>query len=275
MSARLGGQKRALLLGLAVVGGELLRLAISPGADAVLKDPLSVAPGLLVTGAILGWTVAWAAHAGRWSNVSLGLALYMSYTAVRVLLVAAETAFFAPTINGTSEELPRLVVAGLAGAVPPVWVGVRVYADDGTEPEMARVRAAIRRPGRIAAALMASGVLYVALFFAFGLATFAIEPVRAFYAGVEPALLSLLAVEFGRGVGLGVVVLLLAVATRGEAQPQALLCGAFLAATNATLLVYPTPPLPDLVRLVHVLEIAAANFLFGVLSCRLLRPRIP
>ena len=57
---------------------------------------------------------------------------------------------------------------------------------------MARVREAICRPGRVVAALMASGVLYVALCFAFGLATFTIEPVRAFYAGIEPFLLSLL-----------------------------------------------------------------------------------
>lgn len=173
----------------------------------------------------------------------------------------AETLFF--DIGVGRPMLLRLYAVALLGALVLALVADRLVprAANGAGAEAARAW-----PVR----LLAGGLAYVVLYFAFGMA--AIPFMADFYQGRPmPSFPSLIALQVFRGLAFAGVAWLVAAFVAGPRLRRAVWAGATLSIVGGVIpLLAPNAFLPDHVRLVHLVEVGVSNFLFGLVATLLL-----
>ena len=226
----------------------------------------------LSTGLTVGIVYA-VAMAGRTRGWPLFRLLFQLYAGVNVLNIQIENLVFGTAPPG---EIARTTATGLLAAA-----GVSAaLAWPSTRDRLGGASDAIGMlTGSLWWKLPALGVLYIVLFLAAGSL---IHPyIREFYARnpviVLPSFGVLLLTEFSRGL-VHVVSLWPFLRTMSGRRRQAgLLAGLALSILGgiSSLLLPIDDILPLEIRRVHIAEIFGSNFLFGIVTARLLVPRAP
>jgi hypothetical protein len=119
--------------------------------------------------------------------------------------------------------------------------------------------------------LAASTLLYMTLYFSFGLIAWQNPVLREFYAGglVIPAWMPLF--QIPRGLLWTALALPVIRMMKGPGWEAGLAVGLLFAVlTGAALLIPNNPIMPDSVRLTHCAELMSSNFIFGMLSTALM-----
>jgi len=182
--------------------------------------------------------------------------------------------------------VPRLMAAGLVLACLWIPLAVRILGrwrpDAPAEASGGPVQPWVAVRWR----LLLAAVAYVALYFTFGYYVAWRRPaITAYYQGTDPGSFWLSLHNMLRGTpwlapvqalrgllwtGLGLTVVR---NLRGSVVEKALAVGALFAVVMCAGLLLPNPFMPHEVRMIHLVETASSNFLFGCLLVWLFRPK--
>lgn len=267
----------------------------SAAVAGALPDPAASEPGLVSPGAgvliialVNVGVVAALVLASRWRGWKLALSLALAYYGAVTLLTQIETWYFLSSLTVDESVLPRLFVMGVPTALVFVPLSVRILGKWQRGDESAASHGPALSAIEWTWKLAVLSVLYVAFYWTAGYFIAWQNPeLRAFYgqpgdplpfvAHTRSVLRSdpgLFAFQLGRGL-LWVCCALPIVRGSGVSTPRTALLVALLfsAPQNiAQILANPLMPIAS-VRLSHLIETAASNFLFGVLVVWILRHR--
>lgn len=179
----------------------------------------------------------------------------------------------------------RIIAMGAALAVIVAPLAALLFGRSRTQSGDAQVSiraAAANRPGRV---FLISALVYVALYLAFGYFIAWQSPaVREYYGGAASTgflshLWSLqrqvpwfLPFQFVRGILWAAIGLILLPLLTGSWLRKGVVLGIFLAIMMNAQLLLPNHLMPQEVRLVHIVETAPCNLIFGILLAWLCRP---
>lgn len=264
------------LVSFVVVSGALLSNAQGQPSPAEASASLVALLAVSLMNAAV-WT--WVVLRSRWSGWKLVLTVFFVFYGVSTLMPQIETAYFVTSLP--PGMLTRLFVAGLiiAAVFSPLAVLIlgkaRAQTSEVSRPAMP-VREWVIRLSLVA-------IAYLVIYFTFGyFIAWKSEAVRAYYGGSDPGgfiahinflirsepLLFLL--QIARGLLWAAIALPVIKMMKGEWW-EAGLAVALLFAMMSSLLLIPNPLMPVEVRMVHLLETATSNFLFGWLVVVILR----
>ncbi len=211
----------------------------------------------------------------RWAGWKLVLAIFVVFYGVNTVMSQIETAYFLTRLP--PGLLPRLFLAGAiiaalvsALAVPILGKGRRAGPDDEGE-------AGLNMPVRQWIVKLALIVIaYVIIYFTFGyFIAWKNDAVRAYYGGSDPGSLlaqmrivlretpMLLPLQAVRGLLWTALAVLVIRMMKGEWWEAGLAVALSFAVLMNSQLLLPNPLMPQEVRMVHLLETASSNFLFG------------
>jgi len=211
----------------------------------------------------------------RWAGWKLVLAIFVVFYGVITVMSQIETAFFITRLP--PGLLPRLFLAGAiiaalfsALAVLILGKGRRAGTDDRSE---ARLNMSV---GQWIGKLSLIVIAYVVIYFTFGyFIAWQNEAVRSFYGGSDPGSFlaqirsvirdtpMLLPLQAARALMWTALAVLIIRMMKGEWWEAGLAVTlSFTVLMNSQLLL-PNPLMPQEVRMVHLLETASSNFLFG------------
>jgi hypothetical protein len=222
----------------------------------------------------------------RWAGWKLVLAIFVVFYGVVTVMSQIETAFFLTRLP--PGLLPRLFLAGViiaalfsALAVLILGKGRRAGTDDLNEVGFNM------SVGQWIVKLSLIVIVYVVIYFTFGyFIAWQSEAVRSFYGGSDPGsffaqirivlrdtpmLLPLQAVRALMWTALAVLIIRM---MKGEWWEAGLAVALSFAVLMNTQLLLPNPLMPQEVRMVHLLETASSNFLFGWLVVLMLLARL-
>jgi hypothetical protein len=261
-----------------VVSYGLLMPAVPPDPTAAASPiPPALAP-LLVAAlhtAVMGWLVL------RSRRTGWGLAWVMTavFFGVHSLMPQVESWIF-QAYSGYAAHLPaamipRIVVAGLLHACLWIPVAVRILgrspgeAGAGPPPPLFAALTTWR--------LLLAAVAYVVVYFLFGhYVAWRSPAVRAYYGGTDPGGFWLQmgivmrdtpwlpVAQVLRGAAWTLLAVVVLRSMRGSLTEKALAIGVLFGVVMTAGLLLPNPYMPYEVRMVHLLETATSNFLFGV-----------
>lgn len=262
----------------AVVSGALLSNASEQNASAEAGATLVA---LLVVSLINAAVWTYVILRSHWTGWKLILTVFFVFYGVNTLMPQIESAYFITRLP--PGLLPRLFLAGLiiAAVFAPLAVlilGKARSKTNGTSRLEMPVRGWIVKSCAIV-------VVYLFLYFTFGYFIAWKNPaVRAYYGGGdpesfvahiasllrdEPLLFLLQAVRALLWLAIAVPVIRMMKGGRWESG----LAVALLFAVMTSQLLLPNPLMPDEVRMVHLVETATSNFLFGWLVVLILRQK--
>jgi hypothetical protein len=254
------------------VSAALLRI---PSEQSTPTDAGGALVTLLAVSFLNTLVLAYVILHSRWSGWKLVLAIFVVFYGVITVMSQIETAFFITRLP--PGLLLRLFLAGAiiaalfsALAVLILGKGRRAGSDDQNE---ARLKMPI---GQWIVKLSLIVIAYVVIYFTFGyFIAWQSEAVRSYYGGSDPGsflaqirsvirdtpmLLPLQAVRALLWTALAVLIIRMMKGEWWEAGLAVAL--SFTVLMNSQLLL-PNPLMPQEVRMVHLLETASSNFLFG------------
>jgi hypothetical protein len=220
----------------------------------------------------------------RWAGWKLILSLVVVFYGLNTVMPQIETAYFITRLP--AGMLPRLFLAGAVIAIVFVPLAVLILGKAKAQPNGTSGHSRPNMPtGELIAKLSLIVIAYIFIYFTFGyFVAWRNAAVRAYYGGTapdsfiahitsllrnEPLLFLLQAVRALLWTALAVPVLKM---MRGEWWESALAVALLFTVTSSQLLL-PNPLMPPEVRMVHLLETATSNFLFGCLLAVILRSR--
>lgn len=258
--------------------------ALFPGPS---EEPASAQAGstlaaLLAVSFLSTVVLAYLILRSRWGGWKLILVMFFAFYGVGTVLTQIETAFFVTRLP--PGVLPRLFLAGAITAAIFSPLAVLILGKrkpDRTEDESPR---RLHMPaGEWVAKLSLIAIVYVVIYFTFGyFIAWQSAALRAYYVGSDPGsflaqmttvvrdtplLLPLQAVRAILWTAIAVPVIRMMKGQWWEAG----LAVALLFAVVSSQLLLPNPFMPREVRMVHLLETASSNFLFGWLIVLVLR----
>ena len=260
----------------AVVSGALLATAAGPPERADANAALiALLAGSLLNAAV--WT--YVILRSNWTGWKLILAVVFVFFGVNTVMPQIETAYFVTRLP--PGMLPRLFLAGLIIAVIFAALAVLILGKArarSTEGSSSRIAG-----GALTVKLLLIVVAYLLLYFTFGYFIAWKNPaVRAYYGGndpegfivhianllrTEPMLFVLQVVRALLWATLAVPIIKM---MKGEWWESGLAVALLFAVMTSQLLL-PNPLMPAEVRMVHLVETATSNFLFGWLVVLILR----
>lgn len=265
-----------------VVSGALLSNTAEQGAP---PDAGATLTALLAVSVINAAVWTYIILRSRWTGWKLVVTVLLVFYGIGTVMPQIETAYFIQRLP--PGMLPRLFLAGLimAAVFAPLAVLIlgkaRAHTSEG--PSDARLKKPITA-WLVKLSLIV--VLYLVIYFTFGyFIAWKNDAVRAFYEGNdpgnfiahianllrdEPLLFLLQAVRALMWTAIAVPVIKM---LRGEWWETGLAV-ALLFAVMTSLLLLPNPLMPQEVRMVHLLETATSNFLFGWLVVLILRGNV-
>ena len=260
----------------AVVSGALLATAAGQPEPADANAALvGLLAGSLLNAAV--WT--YVILRSNWTGWKLILAVVFVFFGVNTVMPQIETAYFVTRLP--PGMLPRLFLAGLIIAVTFALLAVLILGkarSRATGDSWSRIPA-----GALTIKLLLIVVVYLLLYFTFGYFIAWKNPaVRAYYGGndpdgfiahsanllrTEPMLFVLQVVRALLWAALAVPIIKM---MKGEWWESGLAVALLFAVMTSQLLL-PNPLMPAEVRMVHLVETATSNFLFGWLVVLILR----
>jgi hypothetical protein len=263
----------------AIVSGALLATAAEQNLPAEAGTTLSA---LFLVSLINAAVWTYVILRSRWTGWKLILTVFLVFYGVNTVMPQIESAYFITRLP--PGMLPRLFLAGviLAAVFAPLVVLILGKAKRSTNEIAATSR--LKMPlrtwiGKLALIVVA----YVILYFTFGyFIAWRNAAVRAYYGGSNPGgFLSQMAgllhdepllflLQTLRAVLWTVLALPVIKMTKGEWWESGLAVALLFAVMTSQLLL-PNPLMPPEVRMVHLVETATSNFLFGWLVVLILR----
>jgi hypothetical protein len=233
----------------------------------------SVLAALLAVSVVNTLVLAYVILRSRWAGWKLTLAIFFVFYGVTTVMSQIETAFFVTRLP--PGMLPRLFLSGaiIAALFSPlaVWI-LGKKTPNSSESRRNRLDMSIRQ---WISKLSLIVISYVLLYFTFGyFIAWKSEAVRAYYGGRDPGsflaqmsnvlrdtplLLPLQVVRALLWTAIAVPVIRM---MKGQWWEAALAVALLFSVTNSQLLL-PNPLMPEEVRMVHLLETATSNFIFG------------
>jgi len=290
--------KATLIIAIRLVALTVLYFICFAAVSAALLPPAPEQPAPAQAGATLAAllavsflntaVLAYLIIRSRWAGWKLILVIFFIFYGVVTVMPQIETAFFVTRLP--PGMLPRLFLAGavIAALFSPLAVLIlgkrRPERAEGESPPRLKMPA-----GEWVGKLSLIVVAYVIIYFTFGyFIAWKSVAVRAYYGGVDPGgflaqmnsvvretpwLLPLQAARAILWAAIAVPVIRMMKGPWWEAGMAVALL--FAVVMNAQLLL-PNPLMPREVRMVHLLETASSNFLFGwLIALVLLWPRRP
>ena len=265
----------------AVVSGSLLSNASEQNATA---DAGATLRALLLVSFINAVVWTYVIRRSPWTGWKLILTVFLLFYGVSTLMPQIETAYFITRLP--PGLLPRLFVAGaiIAAVFAPLSVLILGKARSSQANETSRLKMPISAWITRSCAIV---IAYLFLYFTFGyFIAWKNEAVRAYYGGsdpgsfvthitnllrAEPLLFLLQVVRALLWVAIAVPVIKMMKGSWWESG----LAVALLFAVMTSQLLLPNPLMPDEVRMVHLVETATSNFLFGWLVVLILTSSKP
>ena len=218
----------------------------------------------------------------RWAGWKLIVTVFLVFYGVSTVMPQIESAYFITRLP--PGMVPRLFLAGLimAAVFAPLAVLILGKARPSTNERAGTSRLKMRGSAWVVKLLLIVAA-YLILYFTFGYFVAWKNPaVRAYYGGSEPAgfvshitslvqhepLLFLL--QALRAVLWGAIAVPVIKMAKGEWWESGLAVALLFAVMTSQLLL-PNPLMPPEVRMVHLIETATSNFLFGWLVVLILR----
>lgn len=258
-----------------VVSGALLSTAPREGVPA---DAGATLIALLIVSFINAAVWTYVILRSSWTGWKLILTVFFVFYGVNTVMPQIETAYFITRLP--PGMLPRLFLAGLIIAAVFAVLAVLILGKAKRATDVSRLKILTSSwPTKLALIV----VVYVVLYFTFGyFIAWRSQAVRAYYGGSDPAsfiahiaslvrteplLFLLQAVRALLWTAFALPVIKM---TKG-AWWEAGLAVALLFVGGSSLLLIPNPLMPAEVRMVHLVETATSNFLFGWLVVLILR----
>jgi hypothetical protein len=288
----LGLGLRIAVAGVAYLTGFLVSYGLV--MPAVPPDPSAspIPPGvaILLVAALHTAIMAWLILRSRWTGWRLAATMIVVFFGVQSLLPQVESWIFQASPGYASHlparMIPRILMAGLIHAC--LWIPLAILI-------LGRWRAHRPSPPRAPGAgglwgwkVPAAAVAYVVLYFVFGYYVAWRNPaVTAYYQGTDPGtfwrqLQSVLRdtpwlplVQGLRGLAWAVLGVIVLRSMRGPIAERALAVASLFAIVMNASLLLPNPYMPYDVRMVHLVETASSNFLFGLLVAWMFGPAAP
>ncbi len=229
---------------------------------------------LLVVSCLNTVLLAYVIVGSRWAGWKLVGAIFLIFFGTSTFMPQIETAYFLTRLpQGMLQRilLSGAITAALFSPLAVLVLGKRKH--DGREKEDSfRLNMPLRE---WAWKLSLIAIAYVVIYFTFGYFIAWKSPaVRAYYGGSDPGSFltqmgsvlrdtpALVLLQVVRGMLWTALAVLVIRMTRGRWWQIGLVVGLLFAVANAQLLI-PNPFMPAEVRMVHLLETATSNFLFG------------
>jgi hypothetical protein len=244
-------------------------------AGAALVALLAVS---LLNTLVLGYVVI----RSRWAGWKLVLAIFFVFYGVMTVMPQIETAFFLTRLP--PGMLPRLFLSGAIIAALFSSLAVLILGKRRSNPTESNRHSRLDMPvGEWVGKLSLIVIAYLVIYFTFGyFIAWKSAAVRAYYGGSDPGsflaqmrsvvrdtplLLPLQVVRAILWTAIAVPVIRM---MKGQWWEAGLAVALLFAVTGSQLLL-PNPLMPQEVRMVHLLETATSNFLFGWLIVLILR----
>ena len=257
----------------------------TPPDPTAAQSPLSPAMAMplvaLLNTSVMSWLILRSRLAGR----RLAVVMTLVFFGVQTFMAQVESWIFqfspAFAAHLPAAMIPWILLAGLLHACLWVPLAVRILGRwTAPSSDCGRPQPHFARPGRLAAA----SAVYVVLYFVFGYYVAWRSPaIRDYYQGSDPGTLWLQLrsvlrdtpwlplAQVLRGAAWTLAGLTVLRSMRGSLTEKALAVGLLFAVVMNSGLLLPNPYMPYDVRMVHLLETASSNFLFGAIVAWLFR----
>jgi hypothetical protein len=244
-------------------------------AGAALVALLAVS---LLNTLVLGYVVI----RSRWAGWKLVLAIFFVFYGVMTVMPQIETAFFLTRLP--SGMLPRLFLSGAIIAALFSSLAVLILGKRRSNPTESNRHSRLDMPvGEWVGKLSLIVIAYLVIYFTFGyFIAWKSAAVRAYYGGSDPGSFLaqmrsvvrdtplLLPLQVVRAILWTAIAAPVIRMMKGQWWEAGLAVALLFAVTSSQLLL-PNPLMPQEVRMVHLLETATSNFLFGWLMVLILR----
>ena len=263
----------------AVVSGALLSTAPRENDPAEAGATLLA---LLIVSLINAAVWTYVILRSRWTGWKLILAVFFVFYGANTVMPQIETAYFITSLP--QGMLPRLFLAGMIIGAVFAPLAVFILGKAKSKPNQTPEHSRLKMPASTWIWKLALIVIaYVLIYFTFGyFIAWKNEALRAYYGGTdpgsflvhmrnvltaEPGLFLLQAVRALLWTALAVPIIKM---TKGAWWESGLAVALLFAVVNSQLLI-PNPLMPVEVRMVHLVETATSNFLFGWLVMLILQ----
>jgi hypothetical protein len=266
----------------AAVSGALLPLP--PGQPAPAEAGAALA-ALLAVSFLNTAVLAYVIIRSRWAGWKLILTIFGVHYGVTTVMSQVETAFFVTRLP--PGMLSRLFLAG--AIIAALFAPLAVLILGKREPERAvdEDRPRLHMPaGEWVVKLSLIVLAYVVIYFTFGYyIAWKSAAVRAYYGGSDPGSLFaqvsgvvretpwLLPLQVARAILWAAIAVPVVRMMKGRWWEAGLAVALLFSVVMNTQLLLPNPFMPRDVRMVHLVETASSNFLFGWLTVLILRGR--
>lgn len=219
----------------------------------------------------------------RWAGWKLILAIFFVFYGVMTVMPQIETAFFITTLP--PGMLPRLflsgaIIAALFSSLAVLILGKRKSNPEESDKHLRLDMSAGQWVGKLSLIV----IVYVVIYFTFGYFIAWKNPaVRAYYDGSDPGSFSaqirsvlrdtplVLPLQAVRAILWTAIAVPVIRMMKGRWREAELAVALLFAVVMNSQLLLPNPLMPQEVRMVHLLETATSNFLFGWLIVLVLR----
>ncbi len=288
--------KEALIIAIRLLALTALHFICFAGVSAALLPLPPEQPESAQSGAVLAAllavsflntaVVAYVILRSRWGGWKLMLVIFVAFYGVMTVMPQIETAYFVTRLP--PGMLPRLFLSGAVIAALFAPLAVLILGKRKPDRAEEEIHPRLVMPaGEWVGKLSLIVIAYVAVYFTFGyFIAWQSAAVRAYYGGSDPGSFlaqmssvvrdtpSLLLLQAARAIMWAAIALPVIRMMKGQWWEAGLAVGLLFAVASSQLLL-PNPLMPWEVRMVHLLETASSNFLFGWLLVLVLRGRRP
>jgi hypothetical protein len=285
---KLSVMKAALLIAIRLVALTILYfVCFAAVSGALLSTPAeqsdSVQAGealgaLLAVSFLTTAVLAYVIIRSRWAGWKLVVTIFFISYGVTTVMPQIETAFFVTRLP--PGMLPRLFLAGAIVAALFSPLAVLILGKRKPVRRMDESHLRLNMPfGEWVGKLSLIVIAYVVIYFTFGyFIAWKSEPVRAYYGGRDPGSLLaqmgsvirqtpwLLPLQIGRAILWAAIAVPVIRMMKGQWWEAGLAVALLFGVVMTSPLLLPNPLMPREVRMVHLLETASSNFLFGWLT---------
>ncbi len=255
----------------------------TPSGDPAPDQASAALAALLAVSLLNTFVLGYVIIRSRWAGWKLILTIFFVFYGVVTVMPQIETAFFVTSLP--PGMLPRLFLSGAIIAALFAPLAVLILGKRKSQPTESTRQSRLDMPvGAWVGKLSFIVIAYLVIYFTFGYFIAWKNPaVRAYYGGADPGsfltqmssvlrdspwLLPLQAVRAILWTAIAVPVIRM---MKGQWWETGLAVALLFAVVMNSQLLLPNPFMPQEVRMVHLLETATSNFLFGWLIVLVLR----